>query len=344
MSWCIDLPIGRRASMQHAKSDVPRRAALVVLILGPIALAHAPAVYAQAFPNKPLRIIVPFAPGGGSDTLARLIGDRLGEALGQPVVVDNKPGGSTIVGTVALANAPPDGHTLGLLSPPFVFNPFVTKSLPYDSDKDFAPVALIGVVPNVLTSHPALPAKTVAELVALAKAKPGQLSYAYSPLTSGHLSMELLKKEAGVDIEGVPYKGGGQAVNDLLGGQVQLMINSPINMLPHIRSGAVRALATTSVRRSQRLPDVPTVAESGFPDYDTYEWYGLLAPANTPREVAGRLNAEIAKILGDPAVEERLAELATEPRPLTPEAFGAFIDAERAKWAPIARNIQFKLE
>lgn len=296
------------------------------------------------FPNKPIRLIVPFAAGGGSDILARLIGEQLGTALGQTVIVDNKPGGLTIIGTDAVAKAPADGYTLGLFSPPYIFNEYVSKSLPYNSQSAFVPVALIGTVPNVLTVYAGAEINTLPELLTRAKSRPGQLAYAYTALTSGHLSMELLKDMAGVDILGAPYKGGGQAVNDILGGQVQVMMNAPINMLPHIKSGRVKALATTGAKRSPALPDVPTVAESGFPSYNTYEWYGLLAPARTPPDVVARLNAEVVKILRQPQVRERLLALATEPAPMTPQEFGAFLDAERVKWAPIARKIELRPE
>ena len=310
------------------------------------AAASAMPVFAQpaGYPTKPIRLLVPFAAGGGSDILARLIGERLGQALGQPIIVDNKPGGLTIIGTDALAKSPADGYTLGMLSPPYIFNEYVSKSLPYDSQAAFAPVAMIGTVPNVLTAYAGAGISSLPELLARAKARPGELTYAYTALTSGHLSMELLKDMAGVNILGAPYRGGGQAVNDILGGQVQLMMNAPINMLPHIKAGRIKAIATTGAQRSPALPNVPTIAESGFPSYNTYEWYGLLAPARTPPEIIARLNLEVGKILRQPQVHERLETLAMEPAPMTLPEFAAFLSAERAKWAPIARKIEFRPE
>ncbi|MEO7405340.1 MAG: tripartite tricarboxylate transporter substrate-binding protein, partial [Burkholderiales bacterium] len=249
-------------------------------------------VAAQTYPTKPIRIIVPLAPGGTNDVLSRLVAVRLSEVFGQQVVVDNRPGGAMIVGTDAVAKAAPDGYTFGTFISTHAVHPFVQSKLPYDSVNDFAPVSLVAIVPGILTATASVNVSTVTEFVAAVKAKPGAYNYGLpGSLSSGHLSMELLRSIGGLDLVAVPYKGGAPAAADLVAGQVQFMINSPPTILQFVKAGKVKALAVTGGKRSPGFPEVPTLAESGFPGYETYEWYGLFAPAKTPREIVNRMSA-----------------------------------------------------
>src|SRR2546427_11628845 len=278
-------------------------------LLSALALAvsfAAPEIPASAqSPTKPIRIIVPFAVGGTTDLLSRAVGAKLALALGQPVIADNRSGASGGIGTETLAKAPPDGHTIGMLISTHAVNPFVMTNLPYDSINDFTPITLVALVPGILSANASLPVNSVQEMVQLVKSKPGQFNYGLpGSMTSGHLSMELLKLIAGLDMVAVSYKGGAPAAADLAAGQVQFMINSPPTVLPFVKAGKVRALAVTGAQRSPGLPDLPTIRESGFPDYETYEWYGLFAPARTPKEIVARLGQEIARILKDPELRE----------------------------------------
>ncbi len=299
----------------------------------------------QAFPSKPIRIIVPLAPGGSADVLARAVGQQLAEALGQPVIIDNKPGGNNILGTDALARATPDGHTLGLLISTHAINPHVNKALPYDSLKDFAPVAMVALMPGLLTVHPGVPARNVQELVALAKAKPGALAYGQAgQLSSGHLSMELLKQVAGVDIVSVPYKGGSAALSDAAAGNIQVLINSPVSAMPFVNAGRLRALATTGARRPAAFAQLPTLAESGYPGFDLNEWYGLFAPARTPRAVVERINTEVRRIMASPAMVKRLAEIGAESPAMDTARFADFVTGETARWGEVVRKVGVKLE
>ncbi len=283
------------------------------LVLSATALAQ--------YPTKPIRIIVPFAVGGTTDLLSRAVGAKLAAALGQPVIADNRSGAGGVIGTEIVAKAPPDGHTIGMLISTHAVNPFVMKSLPYDTINDFTPITLVAIVPGILSANASLPVRSVQEMVQLVRSKPGQFNYGLpGSMTSGHLSMELLKVIAGLDMVAVPYKGGAPAAADLAAGQVQFMINSPPSVLPFVKSGKVRALAVTGAQRSPGLPDLPTIRESGFPDYETYEWYGLFAPAKTPKEIVARLGQEVAKILTDPELRERMLVQGAELVGNSPEA------------------------
>jgi tripartite-type tricarboxylate transporter receptor subunit TctC len=299
---------------------------------------------AQTYPTKPIRFIVPFAPAGGTDLVARTVSVKLSEALGQPVVIDNRPGAAGSVGTDAAAKAPPDGHTLLLCSAgPLAINPSLYAKLPYDPARDIAPVALVTVMPFVLVTHPALPVKTVKDLIALAKARPGQLNYGTPGNGSTtHLANELLKSMAGFDMVHVPYKGVAPAATDLISGQVQVMSGDLSTLLPHVKSGRMRAIAVTATKRSPLLPDVPTVAESGVPGYDASGWFGVCAPAATPRAIIDRLNASILKGVASPDSRERLGALGGEVATGTPEQFAAHIRAEAAKWGKVIRTIGIK--
>lgn len=299
-----------------------------------LAAATAPAG-AEGYPTRPVRFVVPFAPGGSTDTLARTIGVKLAGALGQQVVVDNRPGANGDIGMMIVAKAPPDGHTivLGYIAN-LAIAPSLYAKMPYDPVKDFAPVTQLASSPNVLVAHPSVPAANLKELIALAKAKPGQINFASAGVGSiGHLTGELLNNLAGVKMVHIPYKGSGQAVTDLLGGNVQLMFSGFSSTLPHIRSGKLRALAVTGAQRSPAAPDVPTIAESGFPGFEATAWYGVLAPAGTPKAVVSRLHDDVVKALRDPDVDKRLAGLGFEIAGTAPEQFAAYIRSEIKKWA-----------
>jgi tripartite-type tricarboxylate transporter receptor subunit TctC len=310
----------------------------LVLLCAALAAALSPA-RAQQYPTRPVRFVVPFAPGGSTDTLARTMGVKLADALGQQVVVDNRPGGNGDIGMLIVAKAPPDGHTLVL---GYIANlgiaPSLYAKMPYDPVKDFAPITQPASSPNVLTAHPSVQARNLQELVALAKAKPGQISFASTGVASiGHLAGELINNLAGVRMTHVPYKGSGQAVTDILGGHVQVMFSGFSSTLAHIRSGKLRALAVTGAKRSPALAEVPTIAEQGFPGVEVTAWYGVLAPAGTPKPIVTRLHAELVKILMQPDVVQRLDGLGFEIVASTPEQFGAYIKSEIRKWEKVVK-------
>ena len=312
------------------------RSSLILLCAGLLLTAPASA---QQYPTRPVRFVVPFAPGGSVDTLARTIGPRLADALGQQIVVDNRPGGNGNIGMEVVAQARPDGHTvvLGYIANLAIF-PSLSAKLPYDPVKDFAPVTQVASSPNVLTAHPAVPAKNLKELVALVKAKPGQVSFASTGVASvGHLTGELLNSLAGMKMTHVPYKGGGQAIIDLLGGHVQVMFSGFSAAMPHIKSGKIRALAVTGPQRSPALPEVPTIAEQGFPGVEATAWYGVLAPAATPQPIIARLHGEVVKILKVPDVVQKLDGLGFEIVGSQPAEFGAYIKSEMKKWAKVVQ-------
>jgi len=310
-----------------------------LLLLCAALVAALPAAQAQQYPSRPVRFVVPFAPGGSVDTLARTIGPRLADALGQQVVVDNRPGGNGDIGMIIVAKAPPDGYTL-LLG--YIANlaiaPSLYAKLPFDPQKDYAPITQIATSPNVLTAHPSVPARNLQELIALAKAKPGTVNFASTGVASvGHLTGELLNNLAGVKMTHVPYKGGGQAIIDLVGGHVQVMFSGFSAAMPHIKSGKIRALAVTGATRSPALADVATIAEQGFPGVEATAWYGMLAPAGTPKAVITRLHGEVVKILKLPDVTQRLGGLGFEIAGSTPEQFGAYIRSETKKWEKVVK-------
>jgi len=289
---------------------------------------------------------VPIAPGGGTDTTGRLVLTRLGEVLGQQIVVDNRAGGGGTIGAMIAAKAAPDGYTFlfGSIATHAV-NPAMYKKLPYDHISDFTPVARIGTVPNVLVVHPALPVKTVAELLSHARANPGKINYGSAGIGSPpHLSMELLKSMTGVNIVHIPYKGAGPALAELLGGQTQVMCTSLAGQLPHIRAGRVRALAVTTAGRNAQVPNVPTMIEAGVPGYEVTIWYAVFFPAGAPKAIVARLNSELLKILNSPDMKERLAQIGVDPAPSTPEELAAFVKTETAKYTKVAQDAGIKLE
>ncbi|MCC7486789.1 MAG: tripartite tricarboxylate transporter substrate binding protein [Burkholderiales bacterium] len=300
----------------------------------------------QNFPNRPVRFVVPYAPGGSADTLARTMGTKLADSLGQQVVVDNRPGANGDIGMQIVARAPADGHTivLGYIANLAIF-PGLSAKMPYDPQKDFAPITQLASSPNVMTAHPSVPAKSLQEFIALARAKPGQYSFASAGVASvGHLTGELIGSLAGVKITHVPYKGSGQAVTDLLGGHVHVMFSGFSSTLAHIKAGKLRALAQTGAKRSPALADVPTIAEQGFPGVEATAWYGVLAPAGAPKPVISRLNAGILAALKHPEVTARLGGLGFEIVGSSPEAFAAYIRSETVKWAKVVKASGAKAE
>jgi len=304
-----------------------------------LALALAAPAFSQSFPSRPVRFVVPFAPGGSTDTLSRTIGVKLADALGHQVVVDNRPGANGDIGMMIAAKAPPDGHTivLGYIAN-LAIAPSLYAKMPYDPVKDYAPITQPASSPNVLTAHPSVQAKTLQELIALAKAKPGQVSFASAGVASvGHLTGELINNLAGIRMTHVPYKGSGQAVTDILGGHVQVMFSGFSSTLHHIKAGKLRALAVTGPKRSNALPEVRTIAEQGFPGVEATAWYGILAPAGTPRPVVARLHGEIVKILKLPDVTQKLEGLGFEIVGSTPEQLGAYMRSEIKKWEKVVK-------
>ncbi len=311
------------------------------LTAGVIAFAAAagPAL-ADSFPSKPVKIVVGFPPGGINDIVARVVGQKLGDALGQPVIIENRAGAGGTIGADSVAKAKPDGYTLLLGSVSNVaMAPSQYKSLPYDSLKDFAPVALLAAAPNILVVHPSFPVNSVKDLIALAKRQPGKISYASAGNgTSNHLTVELLKVLADVDLVHVPYKGDSPAVADVLGGQVPMVFPTLPVALPHIKSGKLRAIAVSSASRTSLAPGVPTVAESGgLADFEVSVWVGILAPAGTPKEIVDRLSSELTRIVQAPEVRDKLNSLGAEPAPKDSAQFAAYIAAETAKWSKVAK-------
>jgi tripartite-type tricarboxylate transporter receptor subunit TctC len=313
-----------------------------MLALAALALAQAPAAY----PTKPIRLVVPFPPAGATDLLAREVAKHLTDVWGQSVVVDNRPGAGGNIGSELVAKSAPDGYTLEMGTVgTHAINASLYSKMPYDHVKDFVPVILVAGVPNVLEVHPSVPVNSVQELIAYAKANPGKLNFASSGSgTSIHLSGELFKVMAGVQMTHVPYKGSAPALQDLLGGQVQLMFDNVPPSLPQIKAGKLRALAVTSSTRAPALPDIPTVAESGLPGFEASSWFGVLAPAGTPPAIVAKLNAEIAKWLTTPEAKEKLAGIGANIAGGTPDDFARHIQAETAKWAKVVKESGAKVD
>jgi tripartite-type tricarboxylate transporter receptor subunit TctC len=299
---------------------------------------------AATFPVRPLRIVVPFAPGGPNDILARLVGQRLSEAWGQQVIIDNRPGGGTVIGTELAAKSAPDGYTLLMVSTSTAVNPSLRPKLPYDTLRDFAPVIQLVSSPNVLVTNPSLPVTTVQELVALARARPGEIAYGSGGTGAAtHLGGALLCLLAKVKMTHVPYKGDAPASIDLMSGQISWMFGTILPLMPHIKSGKMRAIAVSSLARSPSLPDVPAVAET-LPQFEATAWYGVFAPAATARDIIAQLNSEMARIVTAPEMRERLARDGTESAGGTPEQFAAYFKASMAKWARVIRDANIKLD
>ena len=315
---------------------------LLLLLLPFAAVAAAPPA---EFPSRPIRIVVPFPPGGATDAAARLVAQKMGEQWGQPVVVDNRPGAGGNLGSDLVAKAPADGYTLVMgVTGSHAINTSLYSRMPYDPQADFVAISQVAVVPNVLVVHPSVPARNLAELVALARKEPGRLDYAsLGNGTAAHLGMEMLKSAAGVEITHVPYKGSAPAVTDLLAGQVQMMVDGLPSALPHVKAGKLRAIALTSLRRSPSLPELPTIAET-YPGFYADAWSGLFAPRGTPQPVVDRLSAEVQRILKLPEVREKLAALGAEPVGSTQAEFAAHVKKEIDKWAKVVKTSGAKVD
>lgn len=318
-------------------------AGFVAVVAAVGALVSCPSSAAERYPSGPIRIIVPFSAGGPNDVIARIIAQKLADAWGTNVIVDNRPGAGGNIGTELVAKAAPDGHTLGLVSTAFVVNPSLYASAGYDPLKDFAPVILAAVSPVIIVAHPSLPARSVSELAQLARKIP--LVYASPGAgTTGHLGGELFSTIAGINMQHVPYKGAAPAVTDLLGGQVKLGFIAVPPAAPHVKVGRLRAIAVTTGRRTASLPDVPTVAESGYPNYEVDNMYGVIAAAGTPRPVIERLNREVARIVNTPEVKGRLEGLGFDPVGSGIEAFAQYLRAESVKWAKVVKQSGARVE
>lgn len=315
--------------------------ALVLAQFAFAALAHA-----QGFPAKPVRMIVPFPPGQATDIVARMLAERLTAAWNQTVIVDNRAGGGGVPGTLAGRDAPADGYTVTLgTSGTIAVNPGIYSKLPYDPLKEFAMVGGVFTVPLMLVAHPSLPHNTVKELVDAAKREPGKINWAFPGTgTSQHLTGELFKFRAGIDLVGIPYKGSGPAMTDLLGGQVTLMMDSLASALPHIKSGRIKAIAMSSAQRVPQLPEVPTIAESGFAGFEGVGWGGLVVPIATPKDIVEKIGGDVRRILSDPAMQSRIIERGAIADPRGPAEFAAFVKAEITKWGDIARQANIKVD
>ncbi len=298
-----------------------------------------------SYPARPIRLIVPSSPGGGTDITARLVAPKLSEHLGQQIVIENRAGAGTMIGSEVVARAAPDGYTLLMGISTLAINPAMYKKVPYDALRDFAPIAQVVSLPNILVSHPSLPVRNVKELVALAKARPQEINFASAGVgTSPHLSMELLLNLTGVRMVHVPYKGSGQGVVDVLAGHVSVMTPSILTGLPYAKDGRLRALGVTSAKRAAGAPDIPTIAEAGVPGYEATQWFGMLAPAGTPPDVVNRIHKELVRVLDDAQMRERFAADGAEPVGSTPEQFHAYIRAETAKWANVVKQAGIRPE
>ncbi len=333
--------------MESITHHIARLVALIALSL-PITGAVAQTTSTgpgKAYPTKAVRLVVPFAPGGSNDIMARLIGQKFTDSLGQPFVIDNRGGASGVIGTDIVAKAPPDGYTLLMMSLTLTVNPSLYKKLPFNTEKDLTPVTLVASAPLILVVHPSIPAKSLKELIDYAKANPGRLNFGSGgPGTTPHLAGEMLRTMAGIQMTHVPYKGGGPALADLVGGQIQLMLENIPSTLPFVKSGKLRVLALSGLKRSPLVPNVPTLNEAGLKGYEIVGWNGLFVPAGTSKAIIGRLHAETVKALAQPDVKERLATMGAEGVGNAPEPFAAFVKAEIGKWARVAKDAGLKLE
>jgi tripartite-type tricarboxylate transporter receptor subunit TctC len=320
---------------------------IAAIAVGAAALSAVFAAHAQSYPTKAVRLIVPYPAGGATDFFARLVFPKMGEALGQQVVVENKPGAGTAIGASEVARSAPDGYTLLLGDAgTYAFNPTLYKRLSYDPVKDFAPVSLTGRFALILTVNPnSIKAASLKEFVDVAKSQPGKVDYgAPGPGSPIHLAMELFKQRAGLTMTPIPYKGGADAMNDLVGGRIGAMFLDIASGLPQIRGGKVRALAVASDKRVAALPELPTIGESGYPGFEAWAWQGFVAPAGTPRAVVDKLNSEFAKVMADPVIKQRLSESGFEPQISTPEQFAAYMKSEIAKWQKVIRDSNISLD
>jgi len=310
-----------------------------------LGLAASTPSLAQDYPNRPIRFIVPYPPGGGTDVVARIMNEALAESLGQPIIIDNKGGAAGNVGTDVAAKAPADGYNILFTLSSHTINPKLYDKLPFDVERDFVPVSLAAMIPQILVVHPSVPANNLKELIALAKANPGKLNYASVGTGSpGHIAGELLKIKTGIDIVHIPYKGGGPAVVDTIGGQVQLLFVSMPAAWQHVKAGKLKAIAVASAKRSVAAPDLPTIAESGVPDYAVESWYGAFAPAKTPPAAVAKLNAAFVKVLDNPQIKEKLLAQGAEATSSTPAELDRIVKEELAKWDVVIKTAKIKPE
>lgn len=317
-----------------------------ILAASLLAWLGAAAAAAQTYPVKPVRLVIPYPPGGGSDTIGRPLAQKMSEGLGQQVVVENRGGANGNIGMESVARSAPDGYTLVFaLSAQLAINPGLYQKIPYDPLKDFAPITLLGEGGYILVVHPSLPAKSLKDLIALAKARPGQIAYSSSGNGSGgHLAVELMNSMAGIKMLHVPYKGGGPALMDLIAGQVQVLFATQLASWPHVQTGRVRALAVSTAKRPASVPDLPTVSEAGLPGYDSGVWYGVLAPAGTSREIVARLNSEIVRALNQPDYRSLLVNNTIEPIGSPPERLSQYIKTELVKWAKVIKSANVRVD
>jgi tripartite-type tricarboxylate transporter receptor subunit TctC len=335
----------RRFDARYGRLRLLACFAMMTLALACAVARAAPSALAQPYPNRPIRLIVPFAAGGANDIVARLIQPGLAEALGQPIVIENRPAASGVVGTDAVAKAVPDGHTLLMAFTTHTVNPAINPKLPYDTEHDLAPVVMIGKSPLLFIVNDKVPARTFAEFIALAKASPGKLNYATPGAASqAHLLVALWSRLAGVELQHVPYKGGAPAVLGTVTGETQMTVMSPIASLVQIKAGTLRPLAVTSLERDSHFPDLPSIAEAGFPGFEGVAWVGLFTTAGTPREIIERLNLEVNRILRDPQFGRRLDEQGMTPAGGSPEDFAAFVSREIRRWRDAAQAANVKME
>ena len=300
---------------------------------------------AQGWPNRPIRMVVPYTPGGYTDLMARLVGQKISEALGQPIVFENKPGANAIIGTDVVAKAAPDGYTFGTVIAAHAVNATLNPKLPYDTLKDFSYVSLMSVAPLIMIAHPSLPANNVKELVALAKTKPGQLNFESSGVgAAAHLTMEMFKSRTGIEMQHIPYKGTAGALQDTVGGQINVMFDIVGPLMPQVRSGNAKAIVVTAKERIPAAPDVPTMAEQGVPDFISGTWAGIIAPAGTPREIVDRVAAEAKKALADPAMKAKLAEQGIVAVGDGPDEFRVFVTDEISRWSKVITDAGIKME
>jgi tripartite-type tricarboxylate transporter receptor subunit TctC len=318
---------------------------LCVILLSAIFFSFSPALFAaETYPNKPIRLILPFPPGGGTDSLGRIIGQRLAERLGQPVLPENRPGAAGTLGVEFAAKAPPNGYTIVLAIQTFAIAPSIYRKLNFDPIKDLAPITLVAQIPNILLVRPSLPVKSLKELVQYAKANPNKLNFGSGGIAgSGHLGGELLKSLANIDIVHVPYKGAGPALIGLMGGEVDILVASASGTIPPLQAGKVRALAVLGNERTPSLPNVPTAKEAGMDNYEVISWYGVLAPAGTPRDIINRLNEELHKVVKEPDTIEKMKKIGADPMINTPEQFGEFIKADIVRWSKVIKEANISI-
>lgn len=324
--------------MPMTTTNTPRRHVIGVVCAALCAAAASPLAWANDYPNKPVKLVVPYPPGGPTDIVARVVAQKLQEQMGQSFLIENRPGAGANIGAEAVARSPADGYTLLVATTAHAINPSLFAKLSYSITKDFAPISQLTSGPLVIVTNPATPANNVKELIALAKSKQGGLNYASSGNgQSTHLSAELFNAMGGVKMAHVPYKGSAPALTDVMGGQADLMFDTMLSSMPHVKAGKLKALAVTSSQRSPSAPDIPTVAESGLPGYEAIAWNGLLAPAGTPKEVVGRLSAELKKVLDNPEVKQRFEAQGFAAAWNTPTAYAGFLQAEVDKWGKVVK-------